>query len=102
MADLKKLEKAARLILEAVGENPMREGLLETPRRFAEMIEEQLAYTNISNEEIAKNFGKTFTSSEEGLVVVKDIPIFSYCEHHIALMYNMKVSVGYIPCGRVI
>lgn len=102
MADLKKLEKAARLILEAVGENPMREGLLETPRRFAEMIEEQLAYTKISNEEIAKNFGKTFTSSEEGLVVVKDIPIFSYCEHHIALMYNMKVSVGYIPCGRVI
>lgn len=102
MADRKKLEQAARLILEAIGEDPNREGLLETPRRFAEMIEEQMAYTTVSNEEIARQFGKTFTSSEEGPVVVKDISIFSHCEHHLALMYHMHVSVGYIPCGRVI
>lgn len=102
MADRKKLEQAARLILEAIGEDPNREGLLETPRRFAEMMEEQLAYTTVSNEEIARQFGKTFTSSEEGTVVVKDISIFSHCEHHLALMYHMHVSVGYIPHGRVI
>ena len=99
MADKNKLEQAARLILEAIGEDPNREGLLETPRRFAEMMEEQMAYTTVSNEEIARQFGKTFTSSEEGPVVVKDISIFSHCEHHLALMH---VSVGYIPHGRVI
>ena len=102
MADKNKLEQAARLILEAIGEDPNREGLLETPRRFAEMMEEQMAYTTVSNEEIARQFGKTFTSSEEGPVVVKDISIFSHCEHHLALMYHMHVSVGYIPHGRVI
>ena len=92
--DQKKLEQAARLIIEAVGEDPKREGLLETPRRFAEMVAEQLAY--------AAAFDKTFSSPESDMVVVKDISLFSHCEHHIALMYNMKAAVGYIPRGRVI
>lgn len=100
--DRKKLEEAARLIIEAIGDDPGREGLLETPRRFADMMEEQFAYASVSNEEIAKEFNKTFDSPDSGIVVVKDIPVFSHCEHHIALMYNMKVSVGYIPHGRVI
>ena len=94
MADKNKLEQAARLILEAIGEDPNREGLLETPRRFAEMMEEQMAYTTVSNEEIARQFGKTFTSSEEGPVVVKDISIFSHCEHHLALMYHISPAAG--------
>lgn len=100
--DMEKLEQAARLIIEATGADPNREGLAETPRRFAEMIEEQFAYEAVSNEAIAEEFGKTFDSPEKDLVVVGDIPIFSHCEHHIALMYNMKVSVGYIPNRRVL
>lgn len=102
MVDLKKLEEAARLIIEAVGDDPKREGLLETPKRFADMMAEQFAYNAVSNEDIAKEFEKTFATPESDMVVVKDIEIFSHCEHHIALMYNMKVAVGYIPHGRVI
>ena len=95
--DRKKLEEAARLIIEAVGDDPGREGLLETPKRFADMMEEQFKYCSISNDEIAREFDKTFESPESDMVVVKDIEIFSHCEHHIALMYNMKVTVGYFP-----
>ena len=100
--DRKKLEQAARLIIEAVGEDPKREGLLETPQRFASMMAEQLAYTGVANADIAKEFGKTFAADSDGLVVVRDIDIFSHCEHHMALMYPMKAAVGYIPKGRVI
>ena len=100
--DRKKLEEAARLMIEAIGENPEREGLLETPKRFADMMAEQLAYASVSNEEIAKEFNKTFVSPESDMVVVKDISIFSHCEHHLALMYHMHAAVGYIPRGRVI
>ena len=100
--DVKKLEEAARLIIEAVGDDPTREGLVETPKRFADMMAEQFAYNAVSNADIAKEFEKTFEATESDMVVVKDIEIFSHCEHHIALMYNMKVAVGYIPRGRVI
>ncbi len=90
------------LIIEAVGDDPTREGLVETPKRFADMMAEQFAYNAVSNEDIAREFEKTFETPESDMVVVKDIDIFSHCEHHIALMYNMKVAVGYIPRGRVI
>lgn len=66
------------------------------------MVAEQLAYAAVPNEEIARAFDKTFSSPESDMVVVKDISLFSHCEHHIALMYNMKAAVGYIPRGRVI
>ena len=57
---------------------------------------------NYTNEEIAKKFCKCFDTDNNDLVVVKDIPIFSYCEHHLALMYNMSVSIAYIPNGKVL
>ena len=61
---------------------------------------EGMQYTNA---EIASMFNKCFEDTSFGdLVTVSDIPIFSYCEHHLALMYNMKVHVGYIPNGKVI
>ena len=95
-------------ILIALGEDPNREGLKETPKRVANMYEEVFAGIAYTNQEIAEMFGKTFeadldfTTDTRDLVVVKDIDIFSYCEHHLALMYDMKVTVGYLPNGKVI
>lgn len=96
------IERAIRDILIAIGENPDREGLAETPRRVADMYEEVFAGIGLSNEDIAKKFGKCFTADHSDMVVVQDIPCFSWCEHHMALMYNMHISVGYIPAGKVI
>lgn len=91
-------------LLRAIGEDPEREGLRETPERVARMLEEVLEGSRYSNHEIAQMFGKTFSvSGDEGsAVVMKDITVFSYCEHHLALMYDMKVNVGYIPNGKVL
>ena len=99
-----------RGIIEALGDDPDREGLKETPDRVARMYEEVFEGMKYSNDEIADMFDKTFaedvddegTSRYGDMVVVKDIDIFSYCEHHIALMYDMKVTVAYVPKGRVI
>ena len=104
--DKEKIEYHVRGLLEAIGEDPDREGLRETPDRVARMLEEVLAGTAYSNHDIAVMFGKTFTSegSEDidSAVVMKDITVFSYCEHHLALMYDMRVNVAYIPRGRVL
>lgn len=102
--DKKAIEEHIRGILVALGENPEREGLKETPERVARMYEEVLEGMNYTNEEIAQMYGKTFQvpAAHEDMVVVKDIEVFSYCEHHMALMYDMKVSVAYLPKERVI
>ena len=98
-----------RGLLEALGDDPDREGLKETPQRVARLYEEVFEGMKYTNEEIAQMFDKTFSEDEEGgtdrygdMVVVKDIDIFSYCEHHLALMYDMKVTVAYVPNGKVI
>lgn len=98
-----------RGLLEALGDDPDREGLKKTPQRVARMYEEVFEGMKYTNEEIAQMFDKTFSEDEEGgtdrygdMVVVKDIDIFSYCEHHLALMYDMKVTVAYVPNGKVI
>jgi len=97
------ITESIRNILIALGDDPDREGLKETPERVAKMFMEVFEGMQYTNGEIAQMFNKCFEDVETGdLVVVKDIPIFSYCEHHLALMYNMKVSVGYIPKGKVI
>lgn len=82
---------------------------LKTPERFAKMLAEQLEGEFVTNEQIAKMFNVTFDYSinEEDFrmydwVIVKDIPCFSHCEHHIALMYNMKVTIGYIPENKIL
>lgn len=102
------IEKHIRGILVALGDDPDREGLKETPARVAKMYEEVFEGMNYTNHEIAQMFNKTFQDKmdfeEAGndMVMVKDIEIFSYCEHHLALMYDMKVSVAYVPNGKVI
>ena len=104
--DTEKIEYHIREILKALGDDPEREGLIDTPKRVAQMYEEVFEGMNYTNEEIAHMFDKTFSedyrSSSSDVVLVKDINVFSYCEHHMALMYDMKVSVAYIPKGKVI
>ena len=100
--DKKAIEYHVRGILEAIGENPDREGLVETPERVARMLEEVLEGIQYSNHEIAQMFGKTFEVPNNDTVVMKDITVFSYCEHHFALMYDMTVNVAYIPRGKVL
>lgn len=104
--DTEKLQYHVREILKALGDDPDREGLKETPLRVAKMYEEVFEGMNYTNDQIAEMFDKTFdeegSKGTEDMVVVRDIGIFSYCEHHLALMYDMKVTVAYLPNGKVI
>lgn len=101
--DHDKIKSAVRTILEALGDDPDREGLKETPDRVARMYDEIFEGMRYTNDEIAEMFGKCFEEeNSHDLVLVKDIECFSYCEHHLALMYNMKCHVAYIPNGKVI
>ncbi len=106
--DKKKIEEHVRGILEALGDDPDRPGLVDTPKRVANMYAEiflGLAYTN---DDIANMYGVTFdeediyTEPGNDMVLMKDIDIFSHCEHHLSLMYNMTVAVAYIPKDKVI
>ena len=106
--DTKAIEEHIRGILIALGDNPDREGFKDTPKRVAKMYEDVFKGMNYSNDEIATMFNTTFEDdlsvkgNPNDIVFMKDIEIFSHCEHHLALMYNMKVSVAYIPNGKVI
>lgn len=106
--DTAAIEEHIRRILVALGDNPEREGLKDTPTRVAKMYEEVFEGMLYTNEQIAEMFGVTFDEdlnngqSAGDMVVVRDIEVFSYCEHHLALMYDMKITVAYIPNGKVI
>lgn len=106
--DTEAIKKHIRGILVALGDDPDREGLKDTPERVAKMYQEVFEGMNYTNREIAEMFDKTFTdemdfeTESKDMVIVRDIDIFSYCEHHMALMYDMKVTVAYIPNGKVI
>lgn len=96
------IEQGIQLLLRGFGEDLTREGIVETPKRAAKMYLELLEGMNYTNEQIADKFGKSFEVNTSQMVVVKDIETFSMCEHHLALMYDMNISVGYIPNGKVI
>lgn len=106
--DTKAIEEHIKGILTALGDNPEREGLKDTPQRVAKMYEEVFKGMNYTNDEIAAMFNTTFEEelllkeSTRDIVFMKDIELFSYCEHHLALMYNMKAAVAYIPKKKII
>ncbi|MDD3902654.1 MAG: GTP cyclohydrolase I FolE [Sphaerochaeta sp.] len=106
--DKEKIEEHIKGLLIALGEDPEREGLVETPTRVAKMYEEIFEGIQHTNDEIATMFTKTFEddsdmfTSSNDMVILRDIEFFSYCEHHLALMYNMKATVAYIPHGKVL
>lgn len=93
--DKDRIEKAVREILWAIGEDPDREGLLETPRRVAEMYAEVFGGLEKDPMEDVKVFQEAY---DHGLVLVKDIPLYSMCEHHLLPFYG-KAHVAYIPAG---
>lgn len=104
----KKIEKLVRQLLIELHDDPDRPGLIETPKRVAKMYGEIFEGQLYTNDEIAEKFNKCFDIKEvnrdgfDGLVVEKNISAFSTCEHHLATIYDMKVSIGYIPKGKVI
>lgn len=106
--DLLKIEEHIRGILIALGDDPEREGLKDTPKRVANMYAEVFEGMNYTNAEIATMFDKTFeedldmAADSKDMVMMKDIDIISHCEHHLALMYNMRVAVAYIPNQKII
>jgi GTP cyclohydrolase I len=91
--DLEKIEAAVRQILEAIGEDPDREGLRDTPSRYAKMCQE--VFSGIGQDP-AEHLEVCFTEQHEEMVLVKDIPLYSFCEHHLLPFYG-KAHVAYIP-----
>jgi GTP cyclohydrolase I len=91
--DTEKIEKAVRDILEAIGENPDREGLVDTPKRVARFYQEFFAGIETDPSE---NLSVLFSENHEEMVIVKDIPIYSMCEHHLLPFFG-HVHIAYIP-----
>jgi len=96
--DLPRIERAVREILAAVGEDPNREGLKETPSRVARMYAEMFSGLHADPRIHLK---KVFTEKYDEVVLVKDISFNSMCEHHL-LPFHGKAHIGYIPNGKVL
>lgn len=97
MIDTNKVEAAIRLLLEGIGEDISREGLVETPARIANMYKE--IYGGM-DEDVSVHLSKTFAAKNNEMVLEKDITFYSTCEHHLLPFYG-KAHIAYIPDGRV-
>ncbi len=95
--NLKKIEEGVRLILEGIGENPERPGLKDTPSRVAKMYTEIFAGLKKPTEDLLKPIEG---ESHDEMVLLKDIPFYSVCEHHL-LPFIGKASIAYIPDGKI-
>ena len=95
--DQERVARAVREILEAIGEEPGREGLRETPRRIAEMYEELFAGLHQDPREVLTT---GFQEPHREMVILKNIPFYSLCEHHF-LPFHGRAHVGYVPEGRI-
>ncbi len=91
--DKEKIERAIRDIIEAVGDDPEREGLLDTPRRVARMLEDILSGIR---EDPAKAIKVYEVKNQDEMIIVRDIPFFSVCEHHLLPFFG-RVHIAYIP-----
>lgn len=96
--DLKRIEAAVREILDAVGEDPDREGLLETPARVARMYAEMFAGLK---HDAGRHLSKVFTEKYDEIVLVRDISFCSMCEHHL-LPFTGTAHIAYLPSGKVV
>ncbi len=96
--DLTRIESAVRVILDAVGEDPDREGLLETPARVARMYAEMFAGLH---SDPGRHLAKVFTEDYDEIVLVRDISFCSMCEHHL-LPFTGKMHIAYLPSGKVV
>jgi GTP cyclohydrolase I len=96
--DVERIRRAVTEILLAIGEDPQREGLKRTPERVAEMYQELLCGLRSDPAE-ALQVG--FEENHQEMVLLKDIPFYSMCEHHL-LPFHGKAHIGYIPSGRVV
>ena len=98
MIDKSKVEQAIELLLEGIGEDVNREGLIETPQRIAAMYEEIYGGMNMDPAEILK---KRFKVTGSEIVIEKNITFYSTCEHHLLPFYG-QVHIAYIPDGEVV
>lgn len=98
MIDKEKIRQAVTLLLEGIGEDVGREGLRETPERIARMYEEIFEGMDKSPREA---LSKTFTATDSGIVLEKDIVFYSICEHHLLPFYG-RAHVAYLPDGKVV
>ena len=96
--DTEKIKKAVVMLLEGIGEDPDREGLLETPDRIAKMYEEICGGMTVDAKE---HLSKVFTVDSDEMVVERDIHFYSMCEHHMLPFFG-KVHIAYIPKGEVV
>lgn len=97
MIDEVKIREAVKLMLEGIGEDPNREGLIDTPDRIARMCQEIFGGID---QDASEHLSKTFASEGSEMVVEVDIPFYSMCEHHFMPFWG-KAYIGYIPNGRV-
>ena len=92
------VREAVRRIVEAIGDDPDREGLADTPRRMAEMYAELFSGLNRDPREVLST---GFQESHREMVILKNIPFYSLCEHHF-LPFHGQAHVGYVPEGRIV
>ncbi len=97
MVDQQKVKTAVRMLLEGIGEDPDREGLVETPDRVARMWAE---LAGGMDQDASEHLSKTFAVGSRDLVIERDITFYSMCEHHMLPFYG-KATIGYVPRGRV-
>ena len=98
MIDQEKIKQGVKLLLEGIGEDPSREGLVDTPDRVARMYEEIFGGMEETADE---HLSKVFTADNAGIVLEKDITFYSTCEHHLMPFYG-KAHIAYLPRGKVV